>query len=35
LGQAARAFARSHYDLQTVCLPQQVKWVEQLRDLSP
>jgi glycosyltransferase involved in cell wall biosynthesis len=35
LGQAARAFARSHYDLQTVCLPQQMQWVEQLRDLSP
>jgi glycosyltransferase involved in cell wall biosynthesis len=35
LGPAARAFARSHYDLQTVCLPRQMQWVEQLRDLSP
>lgn len=27
-GQRARAFAIEHYDLQTVCLPQQLKWVE-------
>jgi glycosyltransferase involved in cell wall biosynthesis len=30
LGAAARAFARQHYDLKTVCLPGQVAWVEGL-----
>lgn len=30
LGQNARAFAQQHYDLQTVCLPQQLAWVEGL-----
>lgn len=30
LGANARAFAQQHYDLATVCLPQQLKWVEQL-----
>lgn len=30
LGAAARAFAQAHYDLQTVCLPRQLAWVEQL-----
>ena len=30
LGAAARDFARQHYDLKTVCLPGQVKWVEGL-----
>jgi len=30
LGAAAREFARQHYDLQEVCLPRQVKWVETL-----
>ena len=30
LGTAAREFAKSTYDLQTVCLPQQLKWVESL-----
>jgi glycosyltransferase involved in cell wall biosynthesis len=28
LGQAARAFARQHYDLRTVCLPRQLEWVK-------
>jgi glycosyltransferase involved in cell wall biosynthesis len=30
LGRAAREFARTTYDLQTVCLPQQLQWVESL-----
>ena len=30
LGQSARAFARLHYDLRSVCLPQQLAWVESL-----
>jgi glycosyltransferase involved in cell wall biosynthesis len=30
LGSNARAFAREHYDLKTICLPRQLEWVEQL-----
>ncbi len=30
LGRSARAFARSHYDLQTVCLPAQLSWMQAL-----
>lgn len=30
LGQNARAFARAHYDLKTVCLPGQLAWTEGL-----
>ncbi len=30
LGANARAFAQQHYDLQTVCLPRQLAWVEGL-----
>ena len=30
LGVAARAFARTHYDLSSVCLPRQLAWVEGL-----
>lgn len=30
LGQNARAFAQTHYDLKRVCLPQQLAWVEAL-----
>lgn len=30
LGCNARQFAQQHYDLNSVCLPQQLKWVEQL-----
>lgn len=30
LGNNARAFACSHYDLHNVCLPGQLEWVEQL-----
>ena len=33
LGKNARAFAVSHYDLQTVCLPRQLAWVEGLGNL--
>jgi glycosyltransferase involved in cell wall biosynthesis len=30
LGTAARAFAKANYDLETVCLPRQLAWVEAL-----
>jgi len=30
LGDNARKFAQTHYDLQKVCLPQQIKWVTRL-----
>jgi glycosyltransferase involved in cell wall biosynthesis len=30
LGRNARAFAQANYDLQTVCLPRQLAWVEGL-----
>jgi len=30
LGKAARKYAIKHYDLQTVCLPRQLEWVERL-----
>jgi len=30
LGRAARQFAQQNYDLQTVCLPRQIAWVEGL-----
>lgn len=30
LGRNARAFAQSHYDLNTICLPQQLAWVNRL-----
>ena len=30
LGAAAREFAKTTYDLKTVCLPQQLEWVESL-----
>ena len=32
LGANARAFAKKHYDLQSVCLPQQISWVTGLMD---
>ena len=35
LGAAAREFAKSTYDLQTVCLPQQLQWVESLHSGLP
>jgi glycosyltransferase involved in cell wall biosynthesis len=30
LGNAARAFAKEHYDLKSICLPQQLAWVKSL-----
>ena len=33
LGQQARAFARSHYDLESICLPRQLAWVQSLAAL--
>jgi len=30
LGANARAFAQANYDLQTVCLPRQLAWVQTL-----
>ena len=33
LGANARAFAQANYDLQTVCLPKQLAWVEHLIDI--
>ena len=35
LSAAARRFACSTYDLQSVCLPRQMDWVAGLADLSP
>ena len=32
LGANARAFALANYDLQSVCLPKQLLWVEQLKN---
>ena len=34
LGQNARAFAQANYDLQSVCLPRQLEWVQQLAAAS-
>jgi glycosyltransferase involved in cell wall biosynthesis len=34
LGTNARAFARANYDLQTICLPRQLAWVESLRGVK-
>jgi len=33
LGANARAFAQTNYDLQTVCLPKQLTWVEKLKEV--
>jgi glycosyltransferase involved in cell wall biosynthesis len=33
LGAAARAFAQRTYDLKSICLPQQLRWVEELTGL--
>jgi hypothetical protein len=30
LGREARKFARPTYDLRTVCLPEQISWVEDI-----
>ncbi len=34
LGQNARRFAQSNYDLRSVCLPRQMQWFEQLREIE-
>ena len=34
LGKNARAFAKAHYDLHRVCLPQQLAWVENLAHMT-
>lgn len=33
LGQNARQFAQTHYDLKNVCLPKQLAWIQQLKVL--
>ncbi len=35
LGKNAREFAKANYDLETQCLPQQIKWVEELAGSKP
>jgi glycosyltransferase involved in cell wall biosynthesis len=35
LGQAARLHAQAHYDLQKVCLPRQLQWVDALAASEP
>ncbi|MDU8912920.1 glycosyltransferase [Aestuariicoccus sp. MJ-SS9] len=35
LGKAARAHVRAHYDLQSVCLPKHLDWVDHLATLDP
>ncbi|MDV4144830.1 glycosyltransferase family 4 protein [Shimia sp. FJ5] len=35
LGRAARKVAQEKYDLQTVCLPQQMKWIDRLASMEP
>ena len=34
LGKAARAFAQKNFDLETVCLPKQIEWIEGLANSS-
>lgn len=34
LGANARAFAQTHYDLRSVCLPRQLEWVETLAAMA-
>jgi glycosyltransferase involved in cell wall biosynthesis len=35
LGQQAREFAQAHFDLQRVCLPRQLAWVQELAARAP
>lgn len=35
LGLAARKFAQEKYDLQSVCLPRQMEWIDQLAAMEP
>jgi glycosyltransferase involved in cell wall biosynthesis len=34
LGANARSFAQQNYDLQTVCLPKQIEWVQGLNTVQ-
>ncbi|MFM7469140.1 MAG: glycosyltransferase, partial [Vampirovibrionales bacterium] len=34
LGQQARTYVKTHYDLNTLCLPQQCQWIESLGAVS-
>lgn len=34
-GAAARDFVRAHYDLETICLPQQMAWIDRLAACTP
>lgn len=35
MGENAREFVRTKYDLQSICLPQHLEWVEKLGKLDP
>ncbi len=35
MAKASREFAVSRYDLQQVCLPQQLEWIDRLAVLPP
>ena len=35
LGGAARQYICQHYDLKTICLPQQLRWVDALGHSGP
>lgn len=35
LGTNARSFVRDHFDLQSICLPRQIAWVEDLATRTP
>ncbi|MCW9043368.1 MAG: glycosyltransferase [Pseudopelagicola sp.] len=35
LGRAARKFAQEKYDLRSVCLPQQMQWIDRLASMEP
>lgn len=35
LGQNARTFIKEHYDLQKICLPKQLSWVDKLAEKTP
>ncbi|CUH51061.1 glycosyltransferase family 4 protein [Shimia marina] len=35
MATASRNFAVTHYDLETVCLPKQLEWIDRLFDMAP
>ncbi len=35
MGRAARAFVQQNYDLQTICLPRQIEWINKLAKAEP